>query len=109
MVLAAWERRASAVGYAAQVITSIRTSILAGFARGHGLKGQRVAQGAFLQLIRPTGTRREFQSTLSRKNISVFQKCESVVSFAHPASVAEGRIAIVTKREAGCGGREGAD
>ena len=27
----------------------------------------------------------------------------------HPASIAEGRIAIVTKREAGRGGRDGAD
>ncbi len=27
----------------------------------------------------------------------------------HPASIAEGRIAIVTRREAGCGGRGGAE
>jgi hypothetical protein len=34
---------------------------------------------------------------------------ESYDSLRHPASMAEGRIAIVTTREAGCGGREGAD
>jgi len=28
-----------------------------------------------------------------------------VITLRHPASIDEGRIAIVTKREAGCGGR----
>jgi hypothetical protein len=51
--------------------------------------------------ICPTGAIREFLSSCARKNISVFQKVESVVCFAHPASLAEGRIAIVTTREAG--------
>jgi len=53
------------------------------------------------QLICPTGA---FPKTLSSplcKNISVFQKVESGVSCLHPASLAEGRIAIVTTREAG--------
>ena len=48
-----------------------------------------------------TGVHRKFLSTLTHKNISVFQKRKSVVSSGHPASVAEGRIAIVTTREAG--------
>ncbi|MGH6680249.1 MAG: hypothetical protein ACREDL_15275, partial [Bradyrhizobium sp.] len=47
------------------------------------------------------GGKREFLSTLVRKNISVLQKPESDVWSADPASLAEGRIAIVTRREAG--------
>jgi hypothetical protein len=43
----------------------------------------------------------ELLSSPGFKNISVFRKIESAVSFAHPASLAEGRIAIVTTREAG--------
>jgi hypothetical protein len=49
--------------------------------------------------ICPTGAACEFLSILPSKNISVFQKPESWVM--HPASLAEGRIAIVTRREAG--------
>jgi len=61
------------------------------------------------ELICPTGGDHRILSSLARKNISVFRKAESVVSFAHPASLAEGRIAVVTKREAECGGRADAD
>jgi len=53
------------------------------------------------QLICPTGAVREFLSSRARKNISGFQKAESGVWLTYPASLAEGRIAIVTKREAG--------
>src|SRR6516164_1962527 len=48
-----------------------------------------------------SGVRCEFLSTLAHKNISVLQKEESIVSSRHPASLAEGRIAVVTKRGAG--------
>jgi len=53
------------------------------------------------RLICSSGAVREFLSSRARKNISVFQKAESGVWLTYPASLAEGRIAIVTKREAG--------
>ena len=53
------------------------------------------------QLICPPGAVGKFLSTLSLENISVLRKAESGVWFSHPASLAEGRIAIVTIREAG--------
>jgi hypothetical protein len=61
------------------------------------MRGQRPDPGKLTN----SGVRCEFLSSLARKNISVFQKVESVVWFTHPASLAEGRIAIVTTREAG--------
>ena len=52
------------------------------------------------QLICPTSGAREFQSSPVAKNISVFQKVESVVCWLIPPRH-KGRIAIVTRREAG--------
>jgi hypothetical protein len=43
------------------------------------------------------------------QKFSSFQKFGFAVMSPHPASIAEGRIAIVTTREAGCGGRGCAD
>jgi hypothetical protein len=45
------------------------------------------------------------QSSREKHFASVFPK--SVVYSRHPASTKEGRIAIVTNVEAGCGGRDG--
>jgi len=44
------------------------------------------------------------QSSREKYFTSVFQK--SVICSQHPASLNEGRIAIVTNVEAGCGGRD---
>jgi hypothetical protein len=60
-----------------------------------------VLRDPIADLICPTVAACEFMSTLALKNISVFQKPESDVWVVHPASLAEGRIAIVTGREAG--------
>ena len=57
--------------------------------------------GEFVQLICPTGSGHQSPSIPASENISVFQKLESGVLSVHPASLAEGRIAVVTKREAG--------
>jgi hypothetical protein len=54
--------------------------------------------------ICPTGTLREILSILAAKNISVFQKVESVVWFVHSAP-AQGRTRR-HERGAECGGRE---
>jgi hypothetical protein len=50
----------------------------------------------FHQVICPTGSCREFLSSPSAKNISLFQKPKSVVMFAPSRTREEGRIAIVT-------------
>ena len=59
-------------------------------------------------MICPTGAKREFLSSFGGKNISVFQKAESDVWVVHPASM-RGALRVVTKREAGCDGRDGVD
>src|SRR6202035_5411957 len=48
---------------------------------------------------------RALLSSPSGKNNSVFPKCKSGVHLAPSRLDQEGRLAIVTKREAGCGGR----
>jgi hypothetical protein len=65
------------------------------------LKNRMRAQAKFasrIKLIWPV------QSPREKYFASVFPK--SVISSHHPASTKEGRIAIVTNVEAGCGGRD---
>ena len=57
------------------------------------------------EVICPTARFSEFASSLPAKNISLFRKRKSVVWFAPSRAHQEGRIAIVTKRGAGCDGR----
>jgi hypothetical protein len=60
------------------------------------------------QLICPTGARPRTLSSLTRKNIFLFRNSDfQYVDRIPPRH--EGRIAVVTKREAERGGREGAD
>jgi len=60
------------------------------------------------KVICPTSALAKILSIRMTKNISVFQKNDFVYSSGVPPRC-EGRIAIVTKRGAGCGGRKGAD
>jgi hypothetical protein len=57
----------------------------------------------------PDGCGQGTLSSLARKNIVLFRNSDLPYLARHPASIAEGRIAIVTTREAGSGGRGGAD
>jgi hypothetical protein len=74
-----------------------------GFRRDDG-----VASGAGLPLICPTGGERGLLSSPFKKKIPLFRISDLSYITPHPASLAEGRFADVTRREAGCGGRGGA-
>jgi hypothetical protein len=56
--------------------------------------------------ICPTGRPARISVKPCMREYSSFQKFGFAVWSRHPASIAEGRIAIVTTREAGCGGRD---
>ena len=64
------------------------------------------AGDAVCQLICPTSARCEFLSTPVWKNNSVFQNAKALYGLRHPVSM-RGALRVVTKREAGCGGRGG--
>jgi len=58
-------------------------------------------------LICPTADFPKLQSSPGCKNISLYQNLKSGVWFVPSRAWTQGRIAIVTKRGAGCDGRFG--
>jgi hypothetical protein len=70
-------------------------------ARGEGAPSMRRDRPKSAPTDLPAGRGRQTRVNPLARNISVLRKVESGVWFSHPASLAEGRIAIVTRREAG--------